>query len=114
MCIRDRAGISVHHTGTYAATQGPRFETRAEIDRYERDGAHVVGMTGMPEAVLARELGFEYANVSLAVNPAAGRVTGENREISLEDIRQTLTDGMVVVRKLIGQTVPVLNDVLAS
>lgn len=106
----DQTGIRVHRNGTYAATQGPRFETRAEIDRCERDGAHVVGMTGMPEAVLARELGLEYANVSLAVNPAAGRNTAGHDEISLDRIRQTLTDGMVVVRKLLGQTVRILHD----
>jgi 5'-methylthioinosine phosphorylase len=59
--------------GTYATTQGPRLESAAEIDRLERDGADMVGMTGMPEAALARELGLCSAAVAVVVNPAAGR-----------------------------------------
>ena len=68
-----RAEIVVHDGGTYAVTQGPRLETAAEVDRLERDGADFVGMTAMPEASLARELGLEYACLSLVVNHAAGR-----------------------------------------
>ncbi|MDE0421727.1 MAG: S-methyl-5'-thioadenosine phosphorylase [Gammaproteobacteria bacterium] len=67
-----RVGIDVSD-GVYGCTQGPRFETVAEIDRMERDGCTVVGMTAMPEAALARELGLPYAGVCLVVNPAAGR-----------------------------------------
>jgi len=67
------AGIDCVDGGVYAVTQGPRLETPAEIDRLERDGADMVGMTAMPEAVLAAELGLEYAVIGLAVNPAAGR-----------------------------------------
>jgi 5'-deoxy-5'-methylthioadenosine phosphorylase len=67
------AGEPVAAGGTYAATQGPRLETAAEIDRLARDGAHMVGMTGMPEAVLARELGLDYAALVVIVNQAAGR-----------------------------------------
>ena len=59
--------------GVYAATQGPRLETAAEINRIERDGGNVVGMTGMPEAALARECGLEYAMLAVVVNSAAGR-----------------------------------------
>jgi 5'-deoxy-5'-methylthioadenosine phosphorylase len=75
--------------GTYGATQGPRLETAAEIDRLERDGCAMVGMTAMPEAVLARELGLEYAICALAVNYAAGRapdgaLIGAQIERSLE------------------------------
>ncbi len=66
----------VFNDGVYACTQGPRLETAAEIDRLERDGATIVGMTGMPEAVLARELALPYAAVCLVVNRAAGRGTG--------------------------------------
>lgn len=58
---------------TYAVTQGPRLETRAEIDRLERDGCHIVGMTGMPEAALARELDLPYACLAVVANRAAGR-----------------------------------------
>lgn len=67
------SGIAVHDGGVYAATQGPRLETIAEVNRLERDGADYVGMTAMPEASLARELDMEYACLSLIVNYAAGR-----------------------------------------
>lgn len=69
----DRAGVECHDGGVYAVTQGPRLETAAEVDRLERDGADYVGMTAMPEASLARELGMRYACLSLIVNYAAGR-----------------------------------------
>ncbi|MDR0529276.1 MAG: S-methyl-5'-thioinosine phosphorylase [Zoogloeaceae bacterium] len=67
------ANIPLRDGAVYAATQGPRLETAAEIDRLERDGAEIVGMTGMPEASLARELGLPYASIALIVNHAAGR-----------------------------------------
>ncbi|MBT8088220.1 MAG: S-methyl-5'-thioinosine phosphorylase [Gammaproteobacteria bacterium] len=67
------AGIDCHDGGVYAATQGPRLETAAEVDRLERDGADYIGMTAMPEAALARELGLEYASIAMIVNRAAGR-----------------------------------------
>lgn len=59
--------------GTYGVTQGPRLETAAEIERLARDGCAMVGMTAMPEAALARELGLEYAICAVVVNHAAGR-----------------------------------------
>ncbi len=67
------AGADCCDGGVYAVTQGPRLETAAEVERLKRDGADFVGMTAMPEAGLARELGIEYACLSLAVNFAAGR-----------------------------------------
>jgi 5'-deoxy-5'-methylthioadenosine phosphorylase len=80
------AGEELHNGGVYGATQGPRLETAAEIRRMARDGADVVGMTGMPEAVLAREIGLCYAMLAVVVNAAAG--IGANRQgIALEDIR---------------------------
>jgi 5'-methylthioinosine phosphorylase len=68
-------GLALEYSasGTYAVTQGPRLETAAEIDRLERDGCHVVGMTAMPEAALARELEMDYAICAIVVNWAAGR-----------------------------------------
>lgn len=100
------AGLKLHDGGTYGATQGPRLETAAEIDRMERDGADIVGMTGMPEAVLARELGVEYAMIALVVNAAAGR--GDSaKEISMADIQAVADTGMrqarAVIRALVGQ-----------
>jgi len=68
-----RAGIECYSGGTYAATQGPRLETAAEVDRLERDGADYVGMTAMPEAAIAREACIEYACIAMVVNKAAGR-----------------------------------------
>jgi len=73
LAAAESAGIDCYDGGVYAATQGPRLETAAEVGRLERDGADFVGMTGMPEASLARELEIDYACLSLVVNAAAGR-----------------------------------------
>ena len=70
------AGVPVVATATYGATQGPRLETAAEIRRMERDGCDLVGMTGMPEAALARELDLNYASLAFVVNRAAGKGEG--------------------------------------
>lgn len=66
------AGIPHEASGVHGVTQGPRLETAAEIQRMARDGCDVVGMTGMPEAALARELGLPYACICMVVNRAAG------------------------------------------
>lgn len=96
------ASESVYERGVYAATQGPRLETAAEIDRLERDGADLVGMTGMPEAALARELGLNYAAIAVVANHAAGR--GESaRQISMETILAVLEEAMGRVGKIIGR-----------
>jgi 5'-methylthioinosine phosphorylase len=79
-----KAGIAVIDGGCYGATQGPRLETRAEIARMRRDGCDLVGMTGMPEAALARELELQYACLALVANFAAG--CGDEAEISIEEI----------------------------
>jgi 5'-methylthioinosine phosphorylase len=71
------AGIAMVDGGTHGVTQGPRLETAAEIRRMERDGCDLVGMTGMPEAALARELGLCYACLAFVVNWAAGKAEGE-------------------------------------
>ena len=67
------AGVAAEPGGVYAVTQGPRLETAAEVDRLERDGCSIIGMTSMPEAGLAAELGIPYACLALVVNAAAGR-----------------------------------------
>jgi 5'-methylthioinosine phosphorylase len=97
-CLR-RLGYAHSDFGVYAATQGPRLETPAEIRKYERDGCDLVGMTAMPEAALARELGLRYAMLCLVVNPAAGKVDGE---ITMEEINRVLADGMDRVRATIA------------
>jgi 5'-methylthioinosine phosphorylase len=78
-------GVALRDGGTYGCTQGPRLETVAEIRRLRRDGCDLVGMTGMPEAALARELGLPYASVCMVVNRAAG-LSAE--PIRMEDIRR--------------------------
>jgi len=87
---------------------GPRLETTAEIDRMDRDGATLVGMTGMPEAVLARELGLPYAAICVVVNRAAGR--GESSEtISMEGIHAVLETAMDEVRRLLDHVAPLVS-----
>lgn len=93
-------GVTVHDGSVYAATQGPRLETAAEIDRLERDGADVVGMTGMPEAVLARELGLPYAAINVVANFAAGRAESEVG-ISFDSIEGVLQEAMTRVRAIL-------------
>lgn len=88
--------------GVYAAAQGPRLETAAEINRMERDGAHMVGMTGMPEAVLARELDMSYAAICPVVNHAAGRGSSLHG-IRYDEIQARLENTMQRVRNLIEQ-----------
>ena len=98
------AGIAIVEGGTYGATNGPRLETAAEINRLERDGCDLVGMTGMPEASLARELEMGYAAIAVVVNFAAGR--GASRDgIVLGDLAKTLGDGMNRVRALLVKLV---------
>ncbi len=98
-----KAELGVAEGGTYGATQGPRLETAAEIDRLERDGCDVVGMTGMPETVLARELKLCYAACAVVANAAAGRGAGP---ISMEEIEANLKTGMERVRVLLEHAIP--------
>jgi 5'-deoxy-5'-methylthioadenosine phosphorylase len=93
-------GERVTDGGVYAATQGPRLETAAEINRLERDGADIVGMTGMPEAALAREIGLEYAAIGVVANYAAGRGDSE-RAVPLDRIEAVLDEAMGRVRRII-------------
>jgi 5'-methylthioinosine phosphorylase len=95
---------AIHDGGVYACSQGPRLETAAEIDRFERDGADLVGMTGMPEAALARELDMQYAAICPVANHAAGR--GESEEkIHYELMMERLAVTMEKVRGLISEAV---------
>ncbi|MFT3667995.1 MAG: S-methyl-5'-thioinosine phosphorylase [Pseudoxanthomonas sp.] len=77
-------GVALVDGGCYGATQGPRLETRAEIRRMRRDGCDLVGMTGMPEAGLAREMGLEYACLAIVANWAAG--CGTDEEITMDEV----------------------------
>jgi len=91
--------IPVHEGGCYGCTQGPRLETKAEVARLKRDGCDVIGMTGMPEAALAREATLEYASLSVVANWAAG--CGDAAEITLEEIFANLKVGMQNVRQIL-------------
>ncbi len=85
------SSVDVVDGGTYGATQGPRLESAAEIQRMEQDGCDIVGMTGMPEASLARELGICYACCAVSANWAAGK---SSQEITMDEITQNLKTGM--------------------
>ena len=98
------SGEAISDDAVYAACQGPRLETAAEIDRLERDGADVVGMTGMPEAALAREAGLDYAAIAVVANFAAGRGASLHA-VRLEDIEPVLQQTLARVRRVIEQLV---------
>lgn len=100
----DQVGINTINTGVYACTQGPRLETSAEVLKLKRDGCDIVGMTGMPEAALARELGLAYSCISLVVNWGAGLT---DKEISMEDIQAVLDSGLDEIREIIKNVNPV-------
>lgn len=95
-------GLEAHDGGTYGATQGPRLESAAEIRRLEQDGCDMVGMTGMPEAALARELGLCYASLALSVNWAAGKGEGP---ITMAEIDHNLSQGMGSARRILAAVV---------
>lgn len=98
------AAEAIEHApeGVYAATQGPRLETAAEVRRLARDGCDVVGMTGMPEAAIARELGLAYASVCMVVNPAPGLT---DAPLTLAGMRATLASEAATVLRLISALV---------
>lgn len=92
------AGVDAVDGGVYAATQGPRLETAAEIRKLGLDGCDIVGMTGMPEAALAREAGLCYASLAVVANWGAGI---SNDEITMADIERELETGMARVKRIL-------------
>lgn len=94
--------INIFVGGVYAATQGPRLETAAEINKLERDGCDIVGMTGMPEATLTREMNINYACISLVVNWAAGK---SDEEITMQMIENNLEKGMGKIKTILEETI---------
>ena len=98
--------IEIIGNGTYAATQGPRLETAAEVNRLEKDGCDLIGMTCMPEAALAREKDLCYASISVVANLAAGRGEGA---LTMEVIEENLNSGIDRVRMLLEAVIPSLD-----
>lgn len=96
--LASEANLACNTTGTYGCTQGPRLETAAEIKRMEKDGCDLVGMTGMPEAALAKELNINYAAIAVVANWAAGKSDGE---ITMAEIEHHLKGGMANVITLL-------------
>lgn len=97
--------------GVYGATQGPRLETAAEIRRMERDGCDLVGMTGMPEAVLAAELGMRYVCLGLVVNWAAGK---SEHIITMAEIEAAIEQGMSGVKGMLEQSMAELGSLIPT
>jgi 5'-deoxy-5'-methylthioadenosine phosphorylase len=96
-----RLGLPLIEGGVYGCTNGPRLETAAEIGRMGRDGCTLVGMTGMPEAALARELGLPYACLAVVANAAAG-LAASSESVSIDAIMATLAQSMGDVRRLLA------------
>jgi len=102
--LRNSGGLEdLRDGGVYAVAQGPRFETAAEIDRMARDGCTLVGMTAMPEAYLAREVGTPYAVISIVANRAAGRGPGV---ITQQGVERVLKDSFSKLLRLLNKVVP--------
>ena len=96
-----RVGVAVVDGGCYGATQGPRLETKAEIARMRRDGCDLVGMTGMPEAGLARELGLGYACLGIVANWAAGAGPDPDEVITLDEVLANVSAATADVGRLL-------------
>jgi len=97
-------GEPIADGGVYGATQGPRLETAAEVNRMERDGADMVGMTGMPETALARELELDYAALAVVVNHAAGRGASAHT-INIAELEEVLRGTMKRVCMIVESVV---------
>ena len=104
--VANAKNIDVISEGTYAATEGPRLESAAEVNRLEGDGCHLIGMTCMPEAALAREQELCYASISVVANLAAGRGT---EDLNMDMIEKNLNEGIERVYQLIEAVIPTLN-----
>lgn len=101
----EQQSISHVNYGTYACTQGPRLETAAEVSRLMKDGCDIVGMTAMPEAALAKELGLHYAALNLVVNWAPGVA---DEELSMDVIMQLVESEIAKIREFLPQLLPFL------
>ena len=103
----EKSNRTVHTTGTYGCTQGPRLETSAEIERLRKDGCYLVGMTAMPEAALARKWSIPFGSICLVVNAAAGRGDGP---IQNRTIQSAIAQGSPNLLDIVGRTIPGLKN----
>ncbi len=103
LAASQRADIGMVDGGCYGATQGPRLETKAEIARMRRDGCDLVGMTGMPEAALARELGLDYACIGIVANWAAGEGPDVDAVITLDEVLATVATATAGVARVLRE-----------
>lgn len=98
-----RLGLDFTDDATYGVTQGPRFETVAEVNRLERDGCDIIGMTAMPEAALARELGMRYASIAIVGTKAAGRSDGLH--VDIQEIKSVVDDSLEKLYELLSKVI---------
>jgi len=99
------AGIELRPNGTYICTNGPRLESRAEIQAFRQMEADVVGMTGMPETVLARELELCFTGIAVVTNPAAGL---NGRKLTTTEVVETMNSASERLKTLLGKAFPLL------
>jgi len=103
-----KAGVPVAGSGTYVAVNGPRLETAAEIKFFGRIGGHILGMTGMPEAVLARELEMCYAAIAVVTNYAAG--VREERKLTTTEVLQVMGKSTEAVKMVLKEALPLVPE----
>lgn len=104
----EEKGLIVHNGGTYVCTEGPRFETAAEIEMFKILSGHIIGMTSVPEVCLARELGMCYANISIVTNYAAGIAPGI---LTHAEVVEMMQGSIHNIRHLIMESVKYISDV---
>ncbi len=100
-------GLSIQNGGTYVCTEGPRFETAAEISMFKQLGGDLVGMTSVPEVGLARELGICYANISIITNHAAGI---SPNILTHSEVLQVMKNSTSDVRQLMMESVKYITE----
>lgn len=103
----DEQDIPIHRTSTYVCTEGPRYETDAEVEMFRQLGGDVVGMTNVPESVLARELEICYATISIVTNPAPGI---SDERLTHSEVGEVMEENMGVVKELLFSTIPEIPE----
>jgi len=101
-----KMGLQHHSAGTYVCTEGPRFETPAEIRMYKKFGGDVAGMTGVPEVVMAREAGMCYASIAMVTNFAAGI---SQQQLTHREVIEVVNQNVDKMRILIFNVITRLN-----